>query len=107
MNCWLTNLVLSIGSTCTLNLFITILIFMQQGSSSNLVTSGYPMLVIATTVARLMAYPVVPGISICCIVASRAATSGSREGACSGKGTISERIPGELSGRGELRGVPV
>jgi HK97 family phage prohead protease len=54
-----------------------------------------------------VAYPVVPGTPICCIVASRAATFDSREWACSGKGTISERIPGELSGRGELRGVPV
>jgi hypothetical protein len=53
------------------------------------------------------AYPVVPGSSILCIVASRPATCGGREGAPSGKGTISERIPGEFSRRDELRGISV
>jgi 3',5'-cyclic AMP phosphodiesterase CpdA len=53
------------------------------------------------------AYPVVPGSPIWCIVASRPATRGGREGAPSGKGTISERIPGEFCRRDELRGVSV
>jgi hypothetical protein len=35
-----------------------------------------------------VAYPVVPGKPISCIVASRPAASGSREWACGGKGTI-------------------
>src|SRR5438552_8664890 len=43
-------------------------------------------------VPSMEACPVVPGSLICCIVAWRPATGGRREGACGGKGTISERI---------------
>jgi MinD-like ATPase involved in chromosome partitioning or flagellar assembly len=61
----------------------------------------------ARRVAVTRAYPVVPGGPICCIVALQPATRGRREGACGGKGTLSERIPGELFGRDELRRVLV
>jgi hypothetical protein len=38
---------------------------------------------------------------------TRARAMDRREGACNSEGTNSNRISGEFSGRGELRGIPV